>query len=145
MFNERVSRVKSLTVVGKLLTLLVISPAIAGPLDSPRFFEYNNGGSLSRAVNISFGWFNTLDSEQEDAYQSSIIHALEYSENGETVRWYKNDASGRSTPTATWPSASGFCRRIHIQAIAFGVEKTKGVTACYNNTTSNWTWHTDKY
>jgi len=133
-------------VAGKLLILtFVSSTAVANPLESPRFFEYSNGGTLHRAINLSFGWFRTLNDEQENAYQQSIVHALEYADDGETVSWYNNNASGRSTAVMTWPNTSGYCRRLHIQAIAHGVEKTKGVTACYDNTTSKWKWHTDKY
>lgn len=130
--------------VGKLSILLATNVALADPLESPKFFEYSNGSALTRAVTISFGWFKTLDNEQESAYQQSIVHALEYAENGETVRWYKNNASGRSTPVATWPNTSGYCRRLHIQAIAYGVEKTRGVTACYDNTSTEWKWYADK-
>jgi len=132
--------------VGKLLTLTFVSSlAVANPLESPRFFEYSSGGPLARSLNLSFGWFRTLDDEQENAYQQSIIHALEYADDGEQVSWYKNDASGYSTAVMTWPNTSGYCRRLHIQAIAHGVEKTKGATACYDNTTSKWVWHSDKY
>jgi hypothetical protein len=104
MFNVRALHAKSLTVVGKLLILTFVSSiATAGPLDSPRFFEYKNGGNLARGLSMTFGWFRTLDEDQEDAYQQSII-----------------------------------------QAIAYGVEKTKGATACYDNTSSKWTWHAAK-
>jgi surface antigen len=93
---------------------------------------------------MSFGWFRTLDDEQEDMYQQSIIHALEYAEIGEPVKWYLNDASGSAETVYEYPSTSGVCRRLHIQAIAYGVQKVKGVTACYNYTSTKWTWHAAK-
>jgi len=131
-------------VVGKLFILLATNTAYSDTFESPRFFEYSNGSALTRAVAISFGWFKTLDEETESAYRQSIVHAFEYAENGEKVRWYKNNASGSATPVATWPNTSGYCRRVHIEAIAYGIQKVKGVTGCYDNTLSKWTWYADK-
>lgn len=127
-------------VVGKLLMLLVINPANAEPIDDPKFFNYNGSAPSNRLVELTFGWFRTLDEEQLSAYYQSINHALLFSENGETVRWYVKDASGEAVPVMTWPTGSGYCRRLHIQAIAYNVEKTMAATACYNNASRNWRW-----
>jgi len=56
------------------------------------------------------------------------------------VEWYKRDASGVAVPVMTWPTGSGYCRRMHIQAIAYGVQKTLSKTACFSNASSNWQW-----
>ena len=131
-------------VVGKLLILLAINPVHA-EIDNPRFFEYRNGGFVNRLTDISFGWFKTLDDEQKLAYNQSLTHALMYADNGEAVKWYRNDASGLAVPTVTWPNTSGYCRRLYVQAIAYGVERTMRVTACYDDTQSTWRWVNDKY
>jgi hypothetical protein len=140
MYNAKASAVKSLMVVGKLLMLLAISPAHANDINEPRFFEYRSGGFTNRLVDFTFGWFRTLDSEQKEAYHSTIHHAVMMAENGQRVTWYKNDASGHATPVMTWPNGTGYCRRVHIQAIAYGMEKTMAATACFNNAHTNWRW-----
>lgn len=127
-------------VVGKLLTLLAISPAHANDVAEPRFFEYRSGSFTNRLVDISFGWFKTLDREQKEAYHQSIHHAVMMAENGQMVSWYKNDASGFSIPVMTWPNGNGYCRRIHIQTIAYGMEKIQSATACFDNAHTNWRW-----
>jgi hypothetical protein len=142
MFNAKVLAVRNLMVVGKLLTLLAISSSsvYANNLNEPRFFEYRSGGFTNRLVDFTFGWFKTLDSEQKEAYHSTIHHAVMMAENGQTVNWYKNDASGMAIPVMTWPTGNGYCRRVHIQAIAYGVEKTMAATACFDNAHTNWRW-----
>lgn len=127
-------------VVGKLLTLLAISPAHAADVSEPRFFEYRSGGFTNRLVDMTFGWFKTLDREQKESYHSTIHHAVMMAENGQRVTWYKNDASGYAVPVMTWPTGNGYCRRIHIQAIAHGIEKTMSATACFDNAHTNWRW-----
>lgn len=128
-------------VVGKLLILTASSPALANDINEPRFFNYRSGGFTNRLADISFGWFKTLDDEQKLAYNQAITHALLYADNGEVVRWYKSDASGMAMPSATWPSGAGYCRRIYVQAIAYGVEKTFKATACFNEVDNRWTWY----
>lgn len=125
-------------VVGKLLMLLAASPVYA--VQDPKFFDYKSSTVIGRFLDMSFGWFKTLDEEQKSAYHQSIVHALMYAENGQAVTWYKNDASGVSVPVMTWPTGSGYCRRLHIQAIAHGVQKDLSTTACFDNAHSNWTW-----
>jgi surface antigen len=132
-------------VVGKLLILTTSSTALAREFENPRFFEYQGGNFTNRLVDLSFGWFKTLDDEQKLAYNQAMTQAVMYADNGQAVRWYKNNASGQVIPAVTFPSGSGYCRRMHIQAIAYGVEKTMRVNACYDNTSDRWTWHSDKY
>jgi len=145
MFNAKVSAVRNWMVAGKLLTLLVCSPALADSLDNPRFFNYRSGSFVNNIVDISFGWFKTLDSQQKAAYTQSIIHAVMMAENGQAVRWYESNASGESIPVMTWPTGSGYCRRIHIQAIAYNTEKTASATACFETANNSWRWLNDKY
>ena len=144
MFSTVRSAVSCLMVVGKLL-ILKTSPVFASELENPRFFEYRGGNFTNRLMDFSFGWFKTLDNEQKLAYNQALTQAVMYADNGQAVRWYKNDASGLVVPAVTFPSGSGFCRRIHIQAIAYGVEKTMRANACYDNSSDRWTWVSDKY
>lgn len=129
-------------VVGK--SLILTSTAYAGDLDNPRFFEYRNGGFFNNIVDVSFGWFKTLDSDQKFAYSKALTHAVAYADNGEAVRWYKNNASGSVMPSATWPKGGGYCRRVYIQTIAYSVQKTMRVNACYDNINDKWTWFEGK-
>ena len=145
MFSAKVSVVKSLMVVGKLSILLSGSIAYANPIDNPRFFEYQGGAFINRLVDFSFGWFKTLDNEQKVAYSQALTHAVMMSENGQAVRWYHNNASGYAVPVHTWPTGNGYCRRVHVQAIAYSTEKTMSATACYSNSSSQWQWINDKY
>jgi surface antigen len=144
MFNAKASAVRNLMVVGKLLTLLVTSPALATDIAEPRFFEYRSGGFANNLVDLTFGWFKTLDDDQKEHYYRSLMHAVMAAENGEKVSWYKRDASGYAIPVHTWPIGSGYCRRIHIQAIAYSKEKTMAATACYDNAHDNWRWVSSK-
>lgn len=131
-------------VVGKLLILMSFNSALAS-IHDPSFFEYQTGNFINRLSNITFGWFKTLDDDQLEAYHQSLYHALGYAENGEKVEWFRGDASGFTVPVMTWPTGSGYCRRLHIQAIAHGVEKTMSATACYDNAQDNWRWVSSKY
>lgn len=128
-------------VVGKFWILTVSSHTYAGDLQEPRFFEYRSGEFVNRLVELSFGWFKTLDHEQRMAYDQAITHALLYAENGQSVKWYRNGASGQAVVSATWPGGGGYCRRIYIQAIAYGVEKNMKATACFNDVDNRWTWY----
>jgi surface antigen len=128
-------------VVGKLLILTASNPVYANEIENPRFFNYRSGEWTNRLVDLSFGWFKTLDDEQKLAYNQAITHAVLFSNDGEIVRWYKKNASGMAVSSATWPSGAGYCRRVYIQAIAYNVEKTMKATACLNEADNRWTWH----
>jgi surface antigen len=140
MFNDKVSAVKSWMVVGKLLVLIISTPVLADTVENPRFFQYTSGTFINRLVELSFGWFSRLNEEQSDAYQQSLTQAVMFAENGQPVRWYKGNASGVAVPVITWPVGSGYCRRIHIQAIAHNAQRTMTATACFDNASTNWQW-----
>ena len=141
MFNALVSVVKNWTVVGRLLILLVLSTNANGvEINNPKFFDYRGGSWANQLIEMSFGWFKTLDKEQSAVYNQSITHAVMYAENGQAVTWYQNDASGVSVPVMTWPVSDGYCRRMHIQVIAYNVEKTMAATACFSNSSNYWRW-----
>lgn len=128
-------------VLGKCLILTASNPVYANEIEEPRFFNYRAGGFTNRLADMTFGWFKTLDDEQKLSYNQANTQALMYADNGQVVRWYKNDASGMAMVSATWPSGSGYCRRLYIQAIAYGVEKTMKTTACFNEVDNRWTWY----
>jgi hypothetical protein len=140
MFNAKALVVKSLMVVGKLSVLLATNAALANDINEPRFFEYRAGGFTNRLGDLSFGWFKTLDDDQKESYQQSLSHAVMMAENGQKVSWYKRNASGYAVPVMTWPTGSGYCRRVHIQAIAYSTEKTMTATACFDNAHTDWRW-----
>jgi surface antigen len=133
-------------VLGKslILTLTISTSALAEDVFNPRFFDYTSNSVMTRMVEFSFGWNKKLNEPQRSTYHQSIVHALEYAENGEKVTWYKQNASGYSVPVYTWPKSDGYCRRLHLNVIAFNKQKAMSVTACYNNMTSNWTWYSGK-
>jgi len=125
--------------VGKLLILSSFG-LMANDLDNPRFFEFRSGNWVNNITTLSFGWRKTLSPSQIESYQQSLIIAVESAENGQRVSWYKDNASGSSTPVATWPTGSGWCRRLHINVIAHNIEKNMQRTACYDNAHDNWRW-----
>lgn len=127
-------------VLGKLLILICSTPALADNINNPRFFDYNGTTFANRLADVTFGWFRTLDDDQMEQYQQSLIHAVMVADNGKSVSWYKRDASGTATPVVTWPNGNGYCRRIYVSIIAYSVQKNFHSTACYNNAHSNWRW-----
>ncbi len=131
-------------VAGKLLILVSGSLAYADTLDNPRFYSYSGTSFVNRIADVSFGWFKKLDAEQLAEYNQALTHAVMYSENGEKVTWYRKDASGYAVPVHTWPTGSGYCRRVHVQTIAFNQQKTKTATACFSNANDTWQWVSDK-
>jgi surface antigen len=146
MFKPKALVAKSLTVLGKSLIILTISfnaPAVEA--ENPHFFKYRTSQFTDQLVEFSFGWFKTLSEEQSQAYHSALNHAVMFADNGQSVSWYKNDASGFAVPVITWPTSNGYCRRIHIQAIAYNTEKIMAATACFEDITDRWTWNSDKY
>lgn len=124
-----------------LILWVVCSTAHASDLRNPRFFEYRGGPAINELIQTTFGWFRTLDDDQKASYSQAITHALMVAENGQAVEWYKSNASGIAVPVMTWPSSSGYCRRLHIQTIAYNVEKTISRTACYSNASRDWQWY----
>jgi surface antigen len=127
-------------VVGKLLILMVCNSALASEVTNPRFFEYRSGGFVNRLVDVSFGWFKTLNDEQQVAYHQASTQAVMYADNGQTVRWYKGTASGEVTPVMTRPSSDGYCRHMHIRTWAYNTEKTLSALACYSDVNDRWQW-----
>ena len=101
MFSEKVSVAKNWMVVGKLLILAVISMPVYAEVDDPKFFSFTGSTWTNRLVEMTFGWFKTLDDEQKLSYNQAITQALEYADNGQVVRWYKNDASGMAMVSAS--------------------------------------------
>ena len=130
-------------VVGKSLILLSGSVWADETVD-PKFFEYKTSNVVGRATELSFGWFKTLNEFEKDAYEQSIAHALLYTENGQKVRWVEGRASGQTTAVMTWPVSDGYCRRLHIYANAYGVDRSMATTACFSDITGTWQWHPNK-
>lgn len=127
-------------VIGKLLILTTSFSAFATELTNPKFFTYRGGSFANTIEDFSFGWFKKLDNHEVAAYYQSLIHGVMYAENGEAVQWYEGKASGVTTPVMTFPTGSGYCRRMYIVAVAHGVEKHMQRTACYSNANSTWQW-----
>tara|TARA_B100002019_G_C21154520_1_gene540003 strand:+ start:255 stop:713 length:459 start_codon:yes stop_codon:yes gene_type:complete len=152
MFNAKAFLVKSQMVVGKSLTLIIISALLvlystsakSSDLWNPQFFSYKSNNVVQKLVDVSFGWFKKLNDEQKAAHAQSITHALEFAENGKKVTWYKDNASGYAVPVITWPANGGYCRRLHISVIAYNVHKVMTTTACHNSSSNLWTWYKDK-
>lgn len=96
-------------------------------------------------IEFSFGWFKTLDQEEKASHNQAVSHAVMFAENGQVVNWYKEKSSGMAVPVMTWPTGSGYCRRIHMEVIAYNQRKTMSQTACFENAHNNWRWISDKY
>lgn len=127
-----------------MAALLVTSTSInANPIniENPRFYSDTNGSTLGQIINVSFGWFKTLDNSQKEAYYSSMILALEESQPGQFARWYRNNASG-SVSVAWQEIRNGtVCKRLHISVIAYDTMKNMQTTACFNEVDNTWNWY----
>jgi len=143
MFNAKALVAKSLTVLGKLLIPVVINTS-AMAYENTRFFDYRSNTPVGQLVELSFGWFKKLNDNQKDAYYQSIAHAVMYAENGQKVDWYRENASGFTVPVVTWPTGSGYCRRIYLEVIAYNTVRHNRLNACYNNSSDSWSWTPDK-
>jgi len=110
-------------------------------IENPRFFNHVNGPLVDQLVNLSFGWFKTLDSAQKKAYFSSIAIALEEANPGQIVKWYQNDASGAVRVVWLLPDSVGYCKRLHIETIAYSTQKIAQATACFNEVDNRWWWY----
>ena len=127
-----------------MVTLLVMNTSINAQtinIDNPRFYSDVNGTFLRQILNVSFGWFKTLDDSQKEAYYGSIIMALEDAQPGQFARWYKNNASG--TVRVAWQElrTAGLCKRLHISLIAHDTIKNIQTTACFNDIDNRWSWY----
>lgn len=110
-------------------------------LGNPRFYNEVNGPFLRQVLNISFGWFKTLDNEQKEAYYSSMIVALEEAQPGQSARWYRNNASGTIRVAWQEPRNGSICKRLHISIIAYDTLKNMQTTACFNEVDNDWIWY----
>ena len=117
------------------------NPVFAGELENPQFYENGSGHFVNQIGKVTFGWFKTLDDLQTQRYYASINEAVLSAEVGVPVRWYLNNASGSATPVYQRPTGSGYCRRIHITVIAYGVEKLFQQDACYTTSSDSWQWY----
>lgn len=109
-------------------TVLIANTAIAQ--EEPRFFEARGRNDSVRFVQMTFGYFRTLDDEQKRKYNGSINFAVERLNAGETVNWYENNASGTVTVLYVENLTAGYCKTMLIQAIAYGVEKRMTAKGC---------------
>jgi hypothetical protein len=110
-------------------------------IENPRFFDYSSGSFEQQIFNLSFGWFKTLDKEQRKAYLSSLVLALEEANPGQYVKWYESNASGSVRVAWILPDSMGYCKRLHIEAIAYNTRKNYQVTACFNGVDNRWRWY----
>jgi len=127
-----------------MVTLLVMSTSINAQtinISNPRFVNEVNGSYLKQVLNISFGWFKTLDNEQKEAYYSSMIVALEEAQPGQSARWYRNNASGTIRVAWQEPRNGSVCKRLHISIIAYDTQKNMQTTACFNDVDNDWSWY----
>lgn len=110
-------------------------------IENPKFHSSVNGDLLDQIINVSFGWFKGLDSEQKSAYYSSLILALEEAQPGQFARWYKNNASGMVRVAWQYPKNGTLCKRLHITLIAHDTQKDMQTTACFNDIDNRWYWY----
>ena len=124
-----------------LLVMNTSSNAQTINIENPKFYESTNGPLLNQIIDVSFGWFKGLDSEQKTAYYSSLILALEEVQPGQFARWYKNNASGTVRVAWQYPKNGVMCKRLHIHLIAHDAEKNMQTTACFNEVDNRWHWY----
>ena len=156
MYNAKALAARGQTEVGRWFTFLVISFLVTalpracmanaasnshvghGPVTN--FFHYEASKFENRLAPPSFGLFKRLSTAQSEKYLESASHALSAAENGERVAWMVGDASGYAVPVLTWPTGTGFCRRLHISIRAFGEQRVRSETACLDAVHNQWRW-----
>lgn len=161
MFKEKELAVKGQMAVGRLFRFLGISLAVIhlqinagiaspapqgdnevsdGALVQPRFFNYQAPEFRNQIRPPRFGLFHGLSKAQINKYYEAISHALMAAENGESVSWIFGNASGQVAPVLTWPTGSGYCRRVQILVQAFGSQAVQSETACFIYAENAWRW-----
>jgi surface antigen len=88
----------------------------------------------------------SLGKEDIGRHQQAVYHALNNTENGETVTWYNNatDSEGRAMIVWTMPASGGACRRIYSYVRTKSYANSYQDTACLDNNRKTWTF-IDKY
>jgi predicted HAD superfamily Cof-like phosphohydrolase len=128
------------------LRLALITEEVNELIDAVKNHDFTEVvDALADILYVVYGAGDCFGVDLDEAYQ--IVHSSNMTkicksedEAIKTVEWYKSNASGIAIPVMTWPNSSGYCRRLHIQTIAYNVEKTISRTACYNNSSRNWQW-----
>lgn len=110
-------------------------------IENPKFHTQTYGSLLEQILNVSFGWFKGLDADQQAAYYSTLILALEEAQPGQFSRWYKNNASGTVRVAWQYPKNGTLCKRLHINLIAHNTQRAVQTTACFDEVDDRWHWY----
>ncbi len=123
-------------------TVLIASNCLASDFHEPRYYNATGRTESVRFLQQTFGYFNTLDKEQKRKYYGSIQFAVErLNPNDPPVSWYENNASGSVSVLYAENITAGFCKKLLIDTIAYGVQKQLLVKGCFNEADNNWSWY----
>lgn len=111
----------------------------------PNYYNYGQGDAMSFLVGLVAGGYYSLGAVEKEAHAEAVTTALKKAELGQRVIWRLGDVGGYAMPVATFPSSQGYCRRLHIQVASGKKVDTISKTACYENSSNNWRWISDKY
>jgi surface antigen len=135
---------KSLTVLGKLLTVAVLTSSAtvnAQSWDRP-LYQYQYG--ISSSVEIIFGsarmLFSNLNKEDKAQHQRAVYHALNMLDNGEVVSWHSDDRSrnGHVQIMATTSKNGEICRRVYSIITTQRNQRAFEEWACFKNSNNAW-------
>lgn len=127
-----------LLILTAVILISSVSLAHSDEVESPTFYSYSGGTFTNRLVSMSFGFFRSLDDNEEDAFYQAVNQAVMYADTGQTVSWFRGQASGTATPVFTWPVNNGYCRRVHIKTYKYNRVRTQAATACFSGNTWRW-------
>lgn len=112
---------------------------LAQQLTEPPKFLYE--ADIRVAPTISFGWFKSFSSEQMLYYSAAQIHAINYAEVGEKVRWQSEGAHGYTQVLGLEPKGTGYCKHVRTVVYAFGRKETLTQAACHTYRNKSWAWY----
>jgi surface antigen len=132
---------KSLTVIGKLFLILVISAsAHAQSWDKPRPNELQSNYTLMGMIwNFTLYHVAMLEPDDSNHHTLAVYHALDNAENDQIVEWFneRTESSGKVQVLMTWPTSGMICRRISHNIRIKNKEKDYQETACRPRTNNS--------
>jgi surface antigen len=137
---------KSLTVLGKLLTVAVLTSSAAvnaQSWDRP-LYQYQYG--ITSSVEIIFGTarvlFSGLNSEDKKQHQRAVYHALNMLDNGEVISWHSDDRSrnGHVQIMVTASKNGELCRRVYSIITTEHNQRAFEEWACFKNSSNAWSF-----
>jgi len=96
---------------------------------------------IAIAPRISFGFFKSFSNEQMMYYSAAQIHAINYAEVNEKVKWQYENAHGYTQVLGLEPQGGGYCKHVRTVVYAFGQKESLTQKACHTYRNKSWAWY----